>query len=121
MVIKPVGHSGVSPELASVGAVDAASGAQAAVQAAAVSATADAANRAVIQAAVDRAGSAVRAGEIDFADGVSRIISAMANQQVPAGLEGALRETRVREFEQVFADDPRVAASVARLLRAAAS
>lgn len=121
MVIKPVGQSGVSSELASVGAVDAASGAQAAAQASAVSAASEAASRAVIQAAVDQAGAAVRAGEIGFAEGVSRVISAMANQQVPAGLEGALREGRVREFEQVFADDPRVAASVERLLRAAAS
>lgn len=121
MVIKPVGQSGVSPEPSAVGSIDAASGTPSTSLTAAVSRAADADNRVAIQTAVERAASAIQAGEIGFAEGVSRVISSMASQQLPAGLSGPVRETRLREMEQVFADDPRVAASVERLLRAAAT
>lgn len=119
MVIKPVGQSGAPPDLSSVGAVEASSASVAASQAASVSATADAANRAAIHAAVEQAALQVKAGQIEFSDGVSRVISAMADQQVPAALDGAVREARLREVQQVFGDDPRIAASVERLLRGA--
>ncbi|NQW63832.1 MAG: hypothetical protein HQ461_13450 [Deltaproteobacteria bacterium] len=61
----------------------------------------------------------MKTGEIAFSTGISEVISSMARQQMPAGLEGPALDARLAEAEQVFADDPRVAASVERLLRGA--
>jgi len=77
--------------------------------------------RATLQATVDRVAAQVKAGELQFSNGVTEIVSSMARQQMPAGLSGPALESRLREAEQVFADDPRVAASVERLLRGAVS
>lgn len=118
MVIKPVGQSGLSSGIQEVDAVAKASGeAQAIVGVAA----ADAAARTAVTQAVEQAGAQVRAGQVTLTDGVAQVISAMARQQVPSGLDGAAADARYRELEQVFADDPLVAAAAERLVRAAAS
>ncbi len=121
MVIKPVGQSGASTGLHTVGEVGGASGADAAGAAASVGSASEASLRAALQATVDRVAAQVKAGELQFSTGVTEIVSSMARQQMPAGLSGSALETRLREAEQVFADDPRVAASVERLLRGAVS
>ncbi len=121
MVIKPVGQSGASNGLHGVEEIGGAAGTQAAGTAAGVGATSEASLRAALQATVDRVAAQVKAGEIPFTTGVSEVISSMARQQVPSGLSGPAFDARLLEAEQVFADDPRVAASVERLLRGATS
>ncbi len=119
MVIKPLGHSGASPGLHGVGEVGGAAGAEAAGAASGVGAASQASLRAALQSTIDRVASQVKSGEITLSTGTSEVISSMARQQVPAGLTGEAFEVRMLEAEQVFADDPRVAASVERLLRGA--
>lgn len=121
MVIKPVGQSGASTGLHEVGEIGGVAGAEGASASTGVRATSEASLRASLQATVDRVAAQVKAGEIPFTQGVSEVISSMARQQVPPGVTGPAFETRLLEAEQVFADDPRVAASVERLLRGAIS
>lgn len=121
MVIKPVGQSGASTGLNGVGEIGGAAGANAAGAAAGVGSPSQAALRAALQSTVDRVASQVKTGEIALSTGISEVISSMARQQVPAGLTGEAFDARMLEAEQVFADDPRVAASVDRLLRGAIS
>jgi hypothetical protein len=121
MVIKPVGQSGASTGLHGVGEIGGAAGAEAASASAGVGATSEASLRAALQATVDRVAAQVKAGEIPFSTGVSEVISSMARQQMPSGITGPAFEARLLEAEQVFADDPGVAASVERLLRGAIS
>lgn len=121
MVIKPVGQSGISPGLHEVGGVGSAAGAEAAGAASGVGAASQASLRAALQSTVDRVASQVKTGEIALSTGISEVISSMARQQVPAGLTGEAFEARMLQAEQVFADDPRVSASVERLLRGAIS
>ena len=121
MVIKPVGQSGISPGLHEVGEVGSAAGAEAAGAASGVGAASQASMRAALQSTIDRVASQVKTGEIALSTGISEVISSMARQQVPAGLTGEAFDARMLEAEQVFADDPRVAASVERLLRGAIS
>ena len=118
MVIKPVGQPGPSSGVHGLSAVE---GAAAATQPLSGVAAADAAARTAMTKAVEQAGAKVRAGEVSLSEGVSSVISAMARHQVPAGLEGSVADARHRELEQVFADDPMVAAAVERLVRAASA
>jgi hypothetical protein len=119
MVIKPIGQSGASTGPDGVGEVGGATGAEAAGAASGVGASTEAALRAALQSTVDRVASQVKTGEIAFSTGLSEVISSMARQQMPSGLKGPALDARLAEAEQVFADDPRVAASVERLLRGA--
>ena len=121
MVIKPIGQSGASTGLHGVGEVSGATGAEAAGAASGVGSPSEASLRAALQSTVDRVASQVKTGEIAFSTGISEVISSMARQQMPAGLKGPALDARLAEAEQVFADDPRVGASVERLLRGAIS